>query len=239
MQVNKKFLRKIFEKIIAIVFPNKCAICDKIIEKNSICPLCKNRIYKRMHINRKVYLTSEKIDEKYYNFDEFMHLFKYEGIIKEKIIQYKFVRKSYLYKFFAEIIAENDRVIKYISKYDYIIPVPLNKYRKRERGYNQTELIIEEVKKIFNSSGNDSQLENKILIKKKNSKRQSKLNKIDRKNNLKGAYTINLKEVYKIKNKKILLFDDVFTTGSTVNECSKEIKKFNPKKIGILTIAKD
>ena len=63
------------------------------------------------------------------------------------------------------------------------------------------------------------------------------LNKLERKNNIKNAYTITNK--LEIKNRKILLFDDVFTTGSTTNECSRVLKENGAKKIGVLTIAKD
>lgn len=76
-----------------------------------------------------------------------------------------------------------------------------------------------------------------MLIKNKNIKPQSSLNKIDRANNIKNAYEI--KNIKKIQNKKILLFDDVFTTGNTTNECSRILKENGAIKVGVLTIAKD
>ena len=63
------------------------------------------------------------------------------------------------------------------------------------------------------------------------------LNKKQRIENAKNAYSINETEI--IKNKRILIFDDIFTTGSTANECAKILKKYTNKKIGVLTIAKD
>ena len=80
-------------------------------------------------------------------------------------------------------------------------------------------------------------IKNNILQKQRNIKPQSSMNKLERKNNIKNAYTITNK--LEIKNKKILLFDDVFTTGSTTNECSRMLKENGAKKIGVLTIAKD
>ena len=162
-----------------------------------------------------------------------MHIFKYDGIIKQKIRQYKFKDKAYLYKLFAEIIYSNKKVIEYIKSYDYIIPIPLHKYRYRERGYNQAYLILKELK----NRDNKITIKINILQKEKNIKPQSTLNKVDRKDNIRNAYSvINSIEV---KNKKILLFDDVFTTGSTTNECSRILKENGAKKIGVLTIAKD
>ena len=78
---------------------------------------------------------------------------------------------------------------------------------------------------------------NNCLVKIKNIIEQSKLNKEDRIQNIQGVYELKSKQL--IENKKIILIDDIYTTGSTVNECSKILKQGNPKKIGILVLAKD
>ena len=78
---------------------------------------------------------------------------------------------------------------------------------------------------------------NNCLVKTKNIIEQSKLNKEDRIQNIQGVYELKNKQL--IENKNILLIDDIYTTGSTVNECSKILKQGNPKKIGILVLAKD
>lgn len=123
--------------------------------------------------------------------------------------------------------------MKYIKSYDLIVPVPLSRYRKKERGYNQTYLIVKELAK------KDKQIivEDNVLLKIKNVKPQSSLNKTQRQYNIKNAFYVQKES--EIRNKKILLFDDVFTTGSTTNECSRVLKEKKAKKIGILTIAKD
>lgn len=110
--------------------------------------------------------------------------------------------------------------------------MPISKGRLKTRGYNQSFLIAKELSKNLNIK-----LINNCLYKTKNIIEQSKLNKEDRIQNIEGVYS--LKDTKLIENKKILIFDDIFTTGSTVNECSKILLKASPKKIGILTIAKD
>ena len=77
----------------------------------------------------------------------------------------------------------------------------------------------------------------KDKIKIQNNKAQSTLNKEERKNNVKNVYKLINKE--KIDNKKILIFDDIYTTGATIEACIEEISKANVKQIGILTLAKD
>ena len=165
-------------------------------------------------------------------FDEHIYMFKYEGLIRRLILQYKFQEKSYLYKTIVNFLLNNKKMFEIIKTYDTIVPVPISKKRKKQRGYNQSYLIAKDIANIVGIN-----LENRVLFKTKNIIEQSKLNKEDRLENIKGVYEIiNTK---KILNKRILLFDDIYTTGSTVNECCRMLKKANPGKIGVLTIAKD
>lgn len=144
------------------------------------------------------------------------------------------------------MILQNEKFINKIKSYEIIIPVPISKKRYKERGYNQSELIAKElVKEITNSKlqkhkkeiTKKIQYNNISLLKTKNIIEQSKLNKNERIKNIQGVYELRNKEI--LYNKKILLVDDIFTTGSTVNECSKILSDAKPKKIGVLTIAKD
>lgn len=219
---------KLINNALNFLYPNVCGICKRICDK-PICNNCKNRINKKVINNRKVYISTKKR-----HFDEHMYIFKYTDIIRNLIVEYKFKESSYLYKTFSYMILENKKVIDYIKKYDYIICVPIHKKRKENRGYNQSELIINEVCKI----NNEFNLVKDILIKKENTKAQSSLNKIDRVINIQNAYEIDLSKKDIINNRKILIFDDIYTTGSTVNECARMLKKYGTKDIGILTIAK-
>lgn len=161
-----------------------------------------------------------------------MYIFKYEGQIRQLIIDYKFNEKSYIYKTFVNFLLKNKKIFENIKKYDKIIPVPISKKRYKERGYNQSLLIANEISKQTNL-----ELVNNCLIKTKNIIEQSKLNKEDRQQNIQGVYIIQNEEI--ITNKKVLLIDDIYTTGSTVNECSKILQQARPEKIGVLVLAKD
>ena len=167
-----------------------------------------------------------------FNFEEHIYLFQYEGIIRKLIIDYKFNEKPYLYKTIVNFWLKDKKTFEKIKTYDTIMPVPISKKRKKERGYNQSSIIAKEISKKtkLDYIGN-------VLIKNKNIIQQSKLNKEDRIKNVQGVY--ELKNVQILEKKKILLVDDIFTTGSTVKECSKILKEANPEKIGVFTIAKD
>lgn len=210
-------------KILEIIFPNVCGICGKI-DKHNLCPQCKIKLKKLIKAN----IT--KMSNK--NFTNHAYLFTYGGIIREKIIKYKFKDSAYLYKTFAEIIIKNKKMCGFIKNYDIIIPVPIHKKRYKERGYNQSELLASEIAKTLNIS-----IEKRVLIKNVNNTPQSKLSKIERKNNANGVYKII--NAQKIKNKKIIIIDDIYTTGSTANECSKVLKQAGASEIAVFTIAKD
>lgn len=209
--------------LLELIYPNVCGFCNKIC-KNELCNRCKNKI-KKYEIN-----IITKPQNRY--FEELISIFKYEGIIREKIIQYKFGDKAYMNNTFAKIILKNEKICGLLKKYDIIIPVPIHKKRKAQRGYNQTQLIANKISKCLNIK-----LCNNVLVKNKNTIAQSKLNKKKRVQNIKGVFKILNSE--KIKGKDILLLDDIYTTGSTANECSKILKKAGAKTVGVLTIAKD
>ena len=149
-----------------------------------------------------------------------------------KIIKYKFLNSPYLYKFFSNIILNDLKLVDYIRSFDVIIPVPIHKKRKKKRGYNQSELIAKEIAKRL-----EVQLQLNVLYKNVNNSPQSTLNQEQRKYNAKGVYILKNEKL--IKNKNILIFDDIFTTGNTVNECSKIIRNAQVNNVGVLTLAKD
>lgn len=213
--------------ILDLIYPNVCGFCNTI-NKESLCNNCEERINQKLLCNIDNY---ENDNTKY--FSNHIYLFKYSDEIRSKILDYKFNDKPYIYKTFAKIIIKNEKICGFLRKYDIIIPIPIHKKRKSIRGYNQSELISKEiVKKITNLK-----IETNIIIKNKNTMPQSVLNRKERNENVKNVYII--KNTEKINNKKVLLLDDIYTTGSTVNECSKLLKLDGAKEIGIITLAKD
>lgn len=210
--------------VLNLIFPPVCGICLKT-SKRYICEDCIELI-KFKSLN-KIDVYNDK------NFKKHLYILKYEGIIRQRILDYKFKEKSYLHRSFSEMILNSKKNIEFIKEYDVLIPVPIHKDRMKIRGYNQSELIAKDLVHGIK----DIKLENSVIIKNKNIVAQSSLNRKQRKNNIKDVYQI--KNIEKIINKKVLLLDDIYTTGSTVNECSKVLKEAGCKEVGIITIAKD
>ena len=215
----------VLDKLLEYIFPPICGICGRIGD-NNICDSCYNDIKK---FEKNILI---KYNSKYYS--EYLYIFKYEGIIRDKIINYKFNDKSYLYRMFVEILLRNNKVVKFIKQYDLVIPVSISAKRMKERGYNQCELITKEISKRLNI-----QTDSKLIKKNLDNKPQSSLNKNERIDNVKNVYIINKEKINLIKNKKVLIFDDIYTTGSTVNEISKVLKQNGASNIGVITLAKD
>ncbi len=221
-------IQTIYEKTISLIYPQVCGICGKI-NKNALCKKCEIQLRKT---EKFAILNSENEEIKEKNFDELIYSFKYEGLIRKTILDYKFNEKSYIYITLINFLLKNQKMFEKIKNYDTIIPVPISKKRQKERGYNQSLLIAKEIAKRTKL-----EVTNNCIEKTKNIIEQSKLNKEDRMRNIIGAYQI--KEKGLIKGKNVLLIDDIYTTGSTVNECSKILKNEEPKKIGVYVLAKD
>ncbi len=210
--------------MVNVFYPNACGICGNI-SKYDICPKCIKKLNEIKQCKKHIYLTKSFTDE--------MYIFKYEDLVRECFIKYKFGEQNYRYKAFANFIIKDKKICGFLKKYDIIIPVPISKKRIKQRGYNQSELIIKECAKL----DRNIVVCTNVLYKIKNTKPQSTLNKEQRKINLKGAY--KLENSGTIANKRILLFDDIYTTGSTLEECATVLKQAKVREIGVFTLAKD
>ena len=214
------------EKILDLIYPPVCGICGKL-DSNWLCNKCKIKLKYLYNLKIEDYINDES---KY--FDEHIYLFKYEGMIRDIIIDYKFKEKSYKYRSIVNFLLKYKNYCEILKNYDIIIPVPISKKRFKERGYNQSALFAKDISKKTELIYIENSLQ-KI----KDNISQSKLNKQERKENAKNVYQLKNKD--KLINKNILLIDDIYTTGSTVNECCRILKTAKPNKIGVLTITKD
>lgn len=215
------------ENILNLIFPPVCGFCGKF-HNDFLCDECKRKFDEIKISNVEDYSSLPVYFEEHY------YLLKYEDFVRDFILKYKFDEMSYLYKSFARIIAYDEKFRKqFIDKYDCIISVPVHKKRFKTRGYNQSKLIAEEVARICGKRYYDE-----VLVKCKNIVAQSTLDKLGRVGNIKGAFSAGDNSC-DIKGKNVALFDDIFTTGATTNECAKVLKQVGAESVGIFTLAKD
>ena len=209
--------------ILDIFFPIYCLSCHKRGEY--ICLKC---LLESPQAERE----SEKwihpiYDYRHPSIKKALWLLKYSG--KKRLAQ---TFASILYERILEELA--DLSIMENFRKPILIPIPISKQRRRERGYNQTELICRELIKLDRNK--NFELESNILIKNHETVHQARIkDRRERLKNLAGSFTI--KNLEKIKNRNIILIDDITTTGATLNEAKKTLKIAGAKKIVAFTVA--
>ncbi len=206
-----------------LFFPKYCQICQR--EGDYLCEDCKAMLdisgfHKKYQTK---YLSDLYFPLSYQNkfIKNLIHQFKYEPFIKE------------LAKPLANLIIEHFQLLDQKPSFNdcLIVPAPLAKKRLKWRGFNQSEEIAKELAKFFriNLAGN-------VLVKTKTTLPQMELKKEEREKNIKDAFVANNNNL--IKDRKILLIDDIYTTGSTMEECARVLKQSGAKQIIGIVIAR-
>jgi len=228
---------KLFEMVENLFFPEFCVGCGRL--GALVCDKCAHKITP-IDFPLCIFCDKPCIDGRPHKYcqsklliSSFNSPFTYEGLIKKIIIKSKFGSQSYK---LLKILTDHKttlEILQYVPKVDLIIPAPMTKKLIPKRIKNHSLYIAEEISKIINVPVID-------ILQKSNRTKQSSLNQIER------AYTIR-DQIYipkpengnELKNKSVLIIDDVTTTGSTLKETALTIQKFNPKAIHCFTLAKD
>ncbi|MCX5726280.1 MAG: ComF family protein [Candidatus Saganbacteria bacterium] len=232
-----KFIVALFD----ILFPPKCLICRRA-DPHLICPDCRSKIE---FIRKPFCKICGKPADKYFKGDICNDCFSitrpftlarsvglYRGPLKTAIHKFKFKNKRSLAPVLAELTIDHLKTGDIdVGKIDLIHSVPLSSRRMKDRGYNQVDLICEPI-----SSHYKIPLEKGIIIRRKETKPQFDLPREKRFENVKDAFIVN--DNRPIIGKSVLLVDDIYTTGATVEECSKALREAGAKDIYVLTLSR-
>ncbi len=219
-----------FNTILNIFFPPSCIFCNEVMDYRTeicVCQKCSSNLpvlpkkhcqicLQPLDIVRGDILCSS-CKKSNFHFDGIISPYLYTGCVRDSIIKLKFHKHIDYAKTMAYILSAQVEKMLPSIEFDYIIPVPISKKRYAQRQYNQCELIAKEMSKILNTPKLSD-----VLIKFKDTPKQSTLSPKQRKENVKNAYKII--NNYKIDSKQILLIDDATTTRSTLDECAKTLK---------------
>lgn len=224
-------LHNSIQALVNWIYPSLCLTCNQSVgAPQMVCDKCWNSISKVEKISmNELWLVREKKEDIY--FEDFFSCFHFDETIQQIIHALKYEKMT---KLAGEIIDKtllNILENKKITACDLIIPIPLHKKRFKSRGYNQSALLAKEL-------GNHLKIptvEN-CLQRIKNTKSQTQLDAEERQQNIKHAFRI--KNEHHIRNARILLLDDLITTGVTANECAKVLKDAGAKEIFVFTIAR-
>ncbi len=196
-----------------LIFPPRCEICQTS-NSQAICQSCFSEIrFMKPHLG--VHCVSV-----------------YDGALRTAIHRFKFKGRKKLAQalglVMVQYLAQSPSLE--MKEIDLIVPVPLNNKRLRQRGFNQTELLARVLSKYFGVGVCSA------LARTRDTKAQFDLPRAERFTNIDGAFEVIDQDA--IHGRRILLLDDIYTTGATIAECSKALKAAGARRIEILTLSR-
>ena len=222
-----------FKSIVNLFFPKVCSGCNSFLltNENVICTVCRHDIpLTNHHLN-----PDNDASKKFYGRIPILHAsalfyFHKKGIVQQLIHNLKYKGHEEIGSIIGEWYAEDLSKMDFIQTVDEIIPVPLHPRKLKERGYNQVTTFGRALSSSLNLPYNDT-----ILVRNKYSKTQSKKNLLGRTEGIESVFDVTFTE--KDHDKHFLLIDDVITTGSTLEACSRALLKIPGAKISIVCMA--
>lgn len=232
-------IEKCKKEFLNILYPLRCPVCHDIAvpRGQKVCKECRKKLNP---INgERCFRCSRPLDDakqeycrtcrnKSYHYDQGIGIFTYGTVLKQSLIKLKYENRQEYGRFYGEFAAVYaGKQIKQ-WKIDVLMPIPLHWKKMEKRGYNQAEIIAKAAGKKL-----DIPVDTKCLRRVVNTKPQKDLSETERKQNLKDAFAVRKKTEYK----RILLVDDIYTTGATVDAAAKVLKKAGAEKVYFLAIA--
>lgn len=224
------------------IFPKRCVNCKKqgsylcencfaflSFDVKSLCLICNKASYNG--------LTHPTCSKKY-TIDGCFSALPYNKTAQKLIYNFKYKPyltdlKTVLADLFYDSLIQNENIMKSMVDGSWLmVPIPLSSSKFKKRGYNQSEILAKELSKKFNIPFQN------VLERTRNTKTQVGLSNIKRKENIKDAFIIHNSK-FIIQNMSIFLVDDVVTTGSTLKEAAKMLKRNGAKRVIGLTLARD
>ncbi len=241
----KRFISELTCDILDFVYPQSCAVCQNSLkrEENDICEECWSNLtllpfsfcpYCKLFFEDDQALREHECPYLAFPQDRRIlavrSLGSFDDYYQRLIHRFKYDKKVPLGKRLAHRLGEVVAGEENFRRCDLVIPVPLHSARRRERGFNQSQILAEEISRAM-----DLPLDKDVLKRKKNTKDQTYLDTKERAENVRNAFMITQAE--RVKDKKVILVDDVITTGATLNECARMLQMGGAKEILASTLA--
>ena len=210
---------KLYHRLMQLLFPPKCVLCRKLLteEETDLCAQCRADTPEITGTKRKLpYLA------------KWTGLWYYEGSVRASILRYKFRGSRSYSQSYGRLLAM--KLLQEDISFDILTWAPISRRRKWRRGYDQVELIAKAVAKELGVPPVST------LKKTRHNRPQSKLNDAAaRRANVLGVYRVTDHET--VAGKRILLLDDILTTGATVSECARTLLTAGAKEVICATVA--
>lgn len=224
--------------ILEILYPARCPVCHEIVRgKGRICDKCRKKLhYIKEPKCKKCGKEIEKAELEYcrdcqrfsHSFDKGASVFFYDSVMRRSISMFKYHNRREYAKFYAEEMYEHCAYFLKSCAPDVILPVPVHPMKKRQRGFNQAELVAKELGRLM-----DVPVDTKYLIRTEKTIPQKELTRQKRKENLRRAFALRKTG---ISYKRVLIVDDIYTTGATIDAISEILRENLTKNLFFLTI---
>ena len=222
-----------------LLFPRRCAVCDEIVKigKNKVCHQCKDKFVlvsepwclkcgKELNSSEKEYCMDCRRGN--HLFTRGRAVFTYNSVA-ESIYRFKYQGRQEYAEYYGECATGMLNSDIQLKEADAIIPVPLHYKRLRKRGYNQAALFAEALGKAWNIP-----VKHNLVVRCKNTKPLKQFNPVQRQNNLKKAFKLKQNDV---KLNTIIIVDDIYTTGSTIDSVARVFLHAGVKKVFFVALA--
>lgn len=234
-------LKKEIAIFLDLFFPPRCPICDGVLKKQEkVCTKCKKelkwvrepscfRCGKPVATREQEYCRDCRSQS--FHYVRGYPLWLYEGAAKRSMAAFKYKGRQEYAGFYGEALME--RYGKELRRlgFDTIIPVPVHKEKQRLRGYNQAELLAREIGKALKLP-----VEAEALLRVRSTKPQKGLNQKERQKNLERAFQCNPRHGKDKPLGRVLLVDDIYTTGSTIEACTRALLQAGAKEVYFITL---
>ena len=233
--------------ILPLLFPRHCPFCDELLPyPEMICRSCRTRLPligqptcfrcgKPLRDERQELCYDCRIFPK--SFDQGLALFLYNSMTRTSIVAFKYHNQRYLSYFYVEAICRMHKEQLKGWHLQAIIPIPIHKNKRKKRGYNQAELIAGQLSSRLNlPCYTDLIVRNQDTLPQKQFSPQARLNNLGKAFGLNQAYLDDHGHLSMPDSGRILLVDDIYTTGATMESCARLLKAAGVEKVYIYSL---
>lgn len=234
---------KLFQETIAFIYPPACAGCSQLGVDETFCPAC----WQDLNLICNPYcpvcgipfpvetpgphICGDCLADSY-RFDRARATGIYRGLLRDVLHRFKYGGQTFLVRPLARLLTGPGKELSRLHRIELIVPVPLHSKRLLQRGFNQAALLAKHLRSILKIPVDYSSLRRTRWT-----EPQTGLSRNQRAKNVKGAFKLTDPE--RVRGKRVLLLDDVLTTGETVNQCARVLKKDGEaREVVVLTVAR-
>lgn len=229
-------MKRFLEKMSDIFYPRRCPVCQKILkdQERMICPQCETMLHPIGH--PRCFKCGKPVEKGEYcrdcqkrkhMFEQGRGIFVYDSSMRRSVTRYKYYGCREYGDFYAKAMYRYAKMELREWKPDLIVPVPVHRSKERMRGFNQAAYLAERISRYTGIPADMGLVQKNIKT-----KSQKKLNALQRRKNLEKAFCVT----GDVRGKDILVIDDVYTTGSTIDAMASCLKKKGAENVYFLTV---